>query len=208
MQLAELGISPAEARAKLDEYAAQVAADRTAEDAAIAMGYRAAARGLPLISLRETLAMGGFDAKGLPNLAVCRAATAAPDGGIVMAAECYVRWDGWNGVHLIYADSDDWNASRGALVGKHAVRVQVSDPPDPRGRSYRGRTMVPLIPPQHRPKPRRLKHCHILWEVDEWELVPPRDPALLRHVRGDLWAVLAVWNLTDLERHVLSQRVI
>jgi hypothetical protein len=34
----------------------------------------------------------------------------------------------------------------------------------------------------------------------------PVDPALLRHIRGDLWAVLAVWNLTDLERYVLSQR--
>lgn len=206
MQLAELNVDPAEARAKLDEYAAQIEAERTAEDRAIAMGYRAAARGLPLISLRETIAMGGYDRNGLPNLAVCPAAY-ADQGETVMATECTVRWDGWDGRHLIYADTDDWNVNRGATVGRHSVRVQVSDPPNPRTRKSRGRTMIPLIPPQHRPKPRRLRHCHILWEVDEWELVPPRDPALLRHVRGDLWAVLAVWNLTDLERHVLSQRV-
>ena len=37
-------------------------------------------------------------------------------------------------------------------------------------------------------------------------VLAPRDPALLRHVRGDLWAVLSVWDLTDLERMVLSQR--
>jgi hypothetical protein len=42
--------------------------------------------------------------------------------------------------------------------------------------------------------------------VEEWTRVPPRDPALLRHIRGDLWVVLAVWDLTDLERLVLSQR--
>jgi hypothetical protein len=206
MELAELRIDPGEARAKLDEYAAQVEAERTAEDRAIAMGYRAAARGLPLISLRETIAMGGYDRHGLPNLAICPAAY-ADQGGTVLAAECTVRWDGWSGDHLIYADRDLWGVNRGALVGRHSVRVQADDPPPARTRKSAGTTMVPLIPPRFRPKPRRLKHCHILWEVEEWTLVPPRDPALLRHVRGDLWAVLAVWDLTDLERHVLSQRV-
>lgn len=197
MQLAELRVDPDEARAKLDEYAALLAAERTAEDAAIAMGYRAAARGLPLISLRETIAMGGYDQHGLPNLAISRAD----------ATECWVRWDGWYGTHLIYADRDDINVNRGALVGRHSVRVTAEDPPAARTRRHGGRTMVPLVPPRHRPKLRRLHGCHILWEVEEWELVPPRDPALLRHVRGDLWAVLAVWDLTELERHVLSQRV-
>ncbi|MGH3300400.1 MAG: hypothetical protein ACRDOK_01755 [Streptosporangiaceae bacterium] len=36
--------------------------------------------------------------------------------------------------------------------------------------------------------------------------VPPRDPALLRWIRGDLWAVVAQWDLTELERAVLSSR--
>jgi hypothetical protein len=66
--------------------------------------------------------------------------------------------------------------------------------------------MVPLIPPRFRPSPRRLRHCHILWEVEQWTMTAPHDPALLRHVCGDLWAVLAVWDLTELERLVLSQR--
>jgi hypothetical protein len=39
-------------------------------------------------------------------------------------------------------------------------------------------------------------------------MVAPRDPALLRHVRGDLWAVLATWDLTELERLVLTQRAV
>lgn len=30
------------------------------------------------------------------------------------------------------------------------------------------------------------------------------DPALLKHIGGDLWAVVAVWNLTDLEMAVLA----
>lgn len=45
----------------------------------------------------------------------------------------------------------------------------------------------------------------ILWEA-EWQAVPPKDPALLRHLGGDLYAVVAVWDLTELERAVLGGR--
>ena len=43
-----------------------------------------------------------------------------------------------------------------------------------------------------------MRGFHVLWEVESWTPEPPRDPALLRHLRGDLWSVLAVWDLTEL----------
>lgn len=196
MNLAALEIGADEAREKLDEYQQALVTERTAEDEAIAAGYRAAARGLPVISLPRTVAAGGFHDSGLPRLAVIGAEAQA----------CYVRWDNRS---LVYADRDDRTANRGALVGQHSVRVAVAEeelPGDFRRMWRGGVSMVPLIPPRLRPKPRRLRHCHILWEVEEWRFVPARDPALLRHIRGDLWAVLAVWDLTDLERMVLTQR--
>lgn len=196
MDLAPLDISKEEAAAKLAEYEQVLAGERTAEDAAIAAGYRAAARGLPVISLQRAIAAGGFHDNGLPRLAVIGAE----------ATECYARWDSQA---LVYADRDDRMANRGALVGAHSVRVPVAagDLPGDFRRSWqRGVSMVPLIPPDCRPKPRRLRHCHILWEVEVWARIAPRDPALLRHVRGDLWAVLAAWDLTELERLVLTQR--
>jgi hypothetical protein len=197
MDLAPLEISKDEAREKLAEYQQALLAERSAEDEAIAAGYRAASRGLPVISLTRTIAAGGFHGNGLPRLAVIGAG----------ATECYARWDGGA---LVYADRDDWMVNRGALVGAHSVRVPVAAddlPGDFRRVWHRGHALVPLIPPRHRPKPRRLRHCHVLWEVEEWTLTPPHDPALLRHIRGDLWAVLAVWDLTELERLVLTQRV-
>lgn len=51
MELGTLIISPAEAEAKLAEYEKQLVQDRTAEDEAIRLGYRAAARGLGVIRL-------------------------------------------------------------------------------------------------------------------------------------------------------------
>jgi hypothetical protein len=196
VNLAALEISADEAREKLDEYVHGLQGERTAEDEAIAAGYRAAARGLPVISLPRTIAAGGFHDSGLPRLAVIGAEATA----------CYARWDG---SALVYADRDDSMANRGALVGAHSVRVPLApdDLPGDYRRQWRaGVSMVPLIPPRLRPRPRRLRHCHILWEVEEWRWVPALDPALLRHIRGDLWAVLATWDLTDLERMVLTQR--
>lgn len=197
MDLATIEVSKGEALAKLDEYASLIREDRTAEDEAIAAGYRAAARGLPVIDLPRTVASGGLHDNGLPRIAVIRAD----------ATRCFARWSGSD---VIFADRDDWNANRGALVGTHSVRVPFAADELPhvsaRIRWRSGSTMVPIVPPHWRPKPRRLRRCHILWEVESWTQIPPRDPALLRHIRGSLWAVLAVWDLTDLERMVLSQR--
>jgi hypothetical protein len=197
MDLAAIDISPAEAREKLDEYRGMIETERTAEDQAIAAGYRAAARGLPVISLPRTIAAGGFHDNSLPRLAVARADT----------AECFARWDG---SAIVYADRDDISVNRGALVGKHSVRVPLAGddlPPRNTRRTWRaGSAMVPLIPPHCRPRLRRLRGFHILWEVEEWTWIAPEDPALIRHVRGDLWAVMATWDLTELERLVLSQR--
>jgi hypothetical protein len=66
-----------------------------------------------------------------------------------------------------------------------------------------GRALVPLIPPWARPKA-KLSNYHILWEAD-WTDVPV-DPALLKHLGGPLYVVLAVWDLTEVERSVLSLR--
>jgi hypothetical protein len=71
------------------------------------------------------------------------------------------------------------------------------------------RAMVPSIPPELRPDG-KLDRFHILWEA-EWERdtavpPPPVDPALLRHLGGDLYSVIAVWDLTEVEQLVLAGR--
>ena len=200
MNVAPLTITQEEAEAALREYEKQLAEERTEEDRAIAQAYRAAARGLQVIRLSEAFRIAGrFDGAGfvqgerkpgLPKLAIVRAD----------ATRCWVRGDNqrdWVFRSELGADN------RGALVGKHTVRVPgINDPYCWQG----GSTTVPIIPPRHRPSRWRMRGFHILWEVEAWDPTPPRDPALLRHIRGDLWSVLATWDLTDVERAVLSQR--
>ncbi len=64
---------------------------------------------------------------------------------------------------------------------------------------------MPIIPVHLRPK-RGLVNYHILWEA-EWTKTYPADPYLLRRFGGDAWLVVAGWELTDVERAVMSQRV-
>lgn len=188
MELATL-IAPEEAKAHLAEYEAQLLDERTAEDDAIRAGYRAAARGLPVISLSAAIASGGWFDDGLPRLAIVR-------------ADATEVWCWRSSTEVVYG-TEEWPRSRSALVGRHTVRVPL--PEGLRGWAS-GKTVVPTIPPRLRPRPARLARRHILWEVERWDPTPPTDPALVRHIRGDLWAVEAVWDLTPLERAVLSQR--
>ena len=65
---------------------------------------------------------------------------------------------------------------------------------------------MPLVPIDLRPK-RGLANYHILWEAI-WQNVPPVDPLLLRRVGpGDLWIVVAAWDLTEVEQAALAARV-
>jgi hypothetical protein len=193
MNLPTIEVTEEEATAKLAEYERMLVEDRTAEDEAIAQAYRAAKRGLSVIRLTEAIKLGGyFEDTGLPRIAIAGATW----------TECVARWTGGD---LLFGP-ENWPDNRGALVGRNTVRVPMRDEL-PQTRGYRpGRAPVPLVPPRHRPRPRRLRNCHVLWEVDVWDKVPAKDPALLRHIRGDLWAVLAVWDLTELERAILAQR--
>lgn len=202
MMLDTLVVDQDEATRKLDEYATMLNSERTAEDEAIEAGYKAAARGLPVIRLSAAVAAGGyFDDGGMPKIAVVRAD----------ARECFAYWSRND---IVFADQTmEWAArspNRRALVNDHTVRVTPGNAPHGyrRHNSWWGaaRTSVPLIPPSCRPRLRRIRGFHILWEVEEWRRVPPRDPALIKHIRGDLWSVHAAWDMTELERAVLSQR--
>lgn len=198
MDLATIEVDREEAKAKLDEYRGRLGDERSAEDDAIAQAYRAVARGHTVISLPDAIAAGGHFPSGLPRIAVVRAD----------AQECFVRRGYSTGGRTVFVySSDRVSNNRGALVGRKTVRVTLDDvPPAATRDGWQGRTTVPLIPPRHRPRRGRIASYHLLWEVEAWDPTPPVDPALIRHLRGDLWSVLAVWDLTDLERAVLAQR--
>ena len=67
---------------------------------------------------------------------------------------------------------------------------------------------MPHPPLNLRPK-RAMQNYHVLWEVEEWIKAPPSDPFLLRRLSkdGDLWVVLAMWDLIEVKKAALSTRL-
>jgi hypothetical protein len=201
MNLATIGANREQARVQFREYRKAVrerrAADRgddadrrAREDVLLAKSYRELSLGKKVIDLHETLRAGGVDEKHRPRLAIVRAD----------ATYCWLRREG-SGDCTFRGQESGCPKSRQVTV----PRSVFGDTPMASGwrMAITGRALVPSIPPWARPKAKLLNY-HILWEA-HWTDVPI-DPALLKHLGGPLYVVLAVWDLTELERSVLSLR--
>lgn len=197
MELAPIEMPRQEARQAFLEYRRAVRERHNAEDEMIMRGYRALSQGKQVINLLDVMKGAGADDKGRPKLAVARADLKR------------VGLQRWPGGGFTFDMPEKLQQSRSA----HRVSFPTGTLPRETliGRRWDGSTgtltrldaeaIVPSIPPQLRPAT-ALSNYHILWEA-EWRAVPA-DPALLKHVGGWLYAVLAVWDLTPLEQAVLG----
>lgn len=168
------------------------------EDAAIRATYRALAKGQTVIKALESVAAAGCDEHGMPRLAIMRADQ----------RHCYLRITG--GTVRMGANEE---RSRGYRARGYGGPMPFEWPTS----AFAGikskdtwheqhRAVLPIVPRRLRPK-RALRSYHILWEA-EWQRVVPRDPYLLRRLgTGDLWLVVAAWDLTEVERAALEHRV-
>ena len=176
-----------------------------AEDEAILRGYRAIARGQTIISLRDAIRAGGEFSNFLPKLAIARADEPRisvwrfQDGRVIFGRN-YSRVGGYYRSWGKPPKKPREMNGRGlrelpaGTLPRHAA-IRAGDP-------VTAHAIVPIIPPELRP-PASLERYWILFEA-EWSAVAPKDPALLRDLGGGLYAVLATWDLTELERTVLG----
>ena len=160
-----------------------------ARDAALMRGYKTLAKGKRVIDLAHVMKEAGLDEQGRPHLAICRAD----------AEKC--RIEGWENGGLRF-----WmNETGHDRESRRFVQLPLGTFSWPQGftiwKLRNWSAIVPTIPPRYRPVS-TLSNFHVLWEAT-WQAEPPKDPMLLRRLDGMLFAVLAVWDLTELERAVL-----
>lgn len=179
-----------QAKEKLRQYRSALQTTTNKEYQQAARAYRELAKGKALINIVDALGMATLDSKGRPNLAI--GAADMPE------------------VHLSLHDGSfqfktgDWNqrARRFDIIVRN---------PDAKWQAKsNGYALVPLIPPDCLPKIALSNFC-VLWEVEEWadrpqRMRPDRDPLLLRQIAGDLYSVEAAWDLTEVERMVMTGR--
>ena len=155
--------------------------------------YQLLAQGRLVIKAIESVAKAGLNQDGFPKLALCRAD----------ATSCRLRLERDGSAHFL-DDRIGWGRRKNCAPDRF-----IDFPPGtfPVQREiWRAEALVPSAPLHLRPQ-RGLANYHILWEA-EWSKRPPVDPYLLRRIgKADLWLVVAMWNLTEVERAALSTRI-
>jgi hypothetical protein len=197
MKLATIEMPKTEARKAFLSYRRAVRERHDSEDEALMRGYRALAAGQQVININEAMKRAGVNSKGLPRIAIARADEKAivlrwyGTGGVALGP--VARFAPWGTDRFPEQKSRSWNFP--SLLAQHSDGN--------RWRSRDHQATVPLIPPDLRPA-RALKNYHILWEAD-WQRIPkPRDPALLKHLGGPMYAIVAMWDVTALEAAVIG----
>jgi hypothetical protein len=162
--------------------------------------YYHASKSRKIIDIYQTMESAGLDKEGWPRLAICRA-----DG----EEACFQRREKGGGL-FHHEELDTWGLRSG---NRYSVRMPagsfmdmpLSEWPN-RHKNFRY-AIVPTIPAAHFPKG-KLERYYILWEVEQWherkqKPIPPIDPFLLKRLSRNLFAVIAEWDLTPLERAVI-----
>lgn len=156
----------------------------TNDDRAIAAIYKRIAAGKLVIRALASITTAGMDSAGRPKLAIARADEREVD--------CYVR------------DNSCLFEPRTRGYVRSKDRCFEVPMPAMSSRTPNCRAIVPLIPVHLRPR-KAIEKYHVLWEAD-WQAYPV-DPYLLRRFGADAWLVVASWDLTPIERAVMSSKL-
>lgn len=208
MNVTTITMDPEEAVAKIAAWTQEKHSDQAVVREQCLKGYEALAAGKKLIQLDAAIRGAGFFPNDLPKLAIARADR----------TQVYFRWAN-NKTTVTY---DAHHKAPYSAVGRRSPTLirtidfqRTHDQWHTVGGERRWRlnleaySQVPLLPAEQRPYCGQLRDWFILWEVEKWfavrdQVEPDRDPLLLEHVAGQLYAVLAEWELTDLERAVMA----
>jgi hypothetical protein len=201
-------MSKEEAHAKLQSYrkaigrmtAKRISAETKQQYQAAIDGYKALAKGTPVLDLDIAMQSCGFDDKGRPRLAICRS-----DRRAVRVCWLNASLLEFQPIPVLYTKS-----MRTITASLERPQTALARTTSDGWRVWHdGYARVPMIPANVRPKTGAEQDWYILWEVEKWadnqrSIIPDLDPYLLKHLGGSLYAVLAEWDLTDLERSIMK----
>lgn len=201
MNVDTIKMDPVEARRLYQEYMVsrkvghiqdeKKLADRhTEEDKAVIASYKAIADGKTILNIIDVMRSSGMSASWQPRLAIVR-------------ADAKTVWFRYKHEHWVFS-MDRWPSDTYANRRWDFSEDVFEDvDPDVFGKNAI-QAVVPTIPPAYRPRGRMYPY-YLLWEPI-WSKRPPKDPILLRIVKWPIFAVIAQWDLTEVERGVLEGR--
>lgn len=201
MNVETITMPKSEAVAKIAAYRNALKTQANKEYEQALQGYKALAKGTVLIDPFQAIREAGWDDECRPKLAMAR----ADQRRIRLDYVNQTQKDGlgiWKyratGVRFI-ASGLSWRSKDYQITVRDLkAGTWLQSLPSVEA-------IVPMIPADVYPKRGKPEQWYILWEA-EWENVPPKDPLLLKPIGGTLYAVLAAWDLTELERKIIAGR--
>lgn len=209
MNVETIEMTVSDAKEKLDFYRKKLARVKFGEaNSAVAKeykalmdGYRQLSKGVKLIDVEDAFLNCPTDEKFRPRLAIARA-----DAKEV----CLISRETWS-IMRFSTDAqrqyNNWSSGvragpRNIIFSKHAGVTT----------KFEGYSIVPIVPLEVLPERGQLKDMFILWEVEKWadapeKKVPDKDPYLLKHLSGPIYAIIGEWDLTELERALMKGRI-
>lgn len=185
-------MDPAKARERYRSYMRAFVERNNSEYRQAAELYKVAGKGRPIVNIDTVIPAAGLFPTLLPRLAIARA-----DARFVKFSTSTYTGSGYRPGFQACKDKRGWSDNTHAIVTPaHAAWAD---------RRLEAVAAVPIIPPECLPAKSTIKEHYVLWEA-EWASVP-KDPLLLRRIHGPLFAVVAQWDLTDIERAVLAGRI-
>ena len=163
------------------------------EDAEIRKAYKLLSKGKLIVRAQASILNAGLKADALPKLALANASAPA----------CWLDPSSSSGSAVMssserYNSRDTRNVFRFPNNSFPGINIH--------RKNWRYKALMPIIPADIRPR-RALESYHVLWEA-EWEPIVPVDPYLLQRIgKTDMWLVLGMWDLTEVEREVLASRI-
>jgi hypothetical protein len=211
MNVSMIQMPPDMAQEKLDAYKDALGRRHSAEVeqewSAALDAYKELAKGTPLIDPLAAIREAGWRPDGRPVLAIGR----ADQKMVTWDVGRHSRW--WNSEAKrsegrwapmsweFTAAKERWNRQRARNLVFTIDQVNTEPPVAPK----QGTAMVPMVPPDVLPaRGCDLSKHFVLWEVESWDFAPPVDPILLRPIGGNLYAVIAQWDLTEVERMIIA----
>jgi hypothetical protein len=194
MNVPLIQVSAHEALNKLEDYRWLNENQRTREDERLMKLYKMVSNGARVINVAAAFKFAGLNDKGQPKLAISRADYKSVWFHPRMNFERWGRSAGGGG----FSELQSWEWHH--FSKNYCLPRNTFD--DTLLTNQALKTRVPHIPPHIRPTI-ALKNFHILFEVENWEEYPV-DPYLLRHIDGNLFVVVAEWELTELEAALLG----
>lgn len=197
MNVSTLSIPKETAARKAEEYAGLSGKQRGKEDDAMENLYKSIAKsGVKVINILDAFRQTGLNEKGQPKLAIARA-----DWRTVYFHQ-RANFNQW----FSRSNRGGGGFGAGSQWNKNAKASNIVLPENTFDNEKLTKSdlksSVPHVPPRLRPKI-NARNFHILFEVQNWETYPV-DPFLLRRIQGNLFLIIAEWELTPLEASILE----